>query len=209
MLLKFLSCCYSCCCCWKERVTTVATGVVGGSFVLLTTNQAGTNEVGTLESRCQNLSLSPILFLSPKLSLVLSYSYYPPPPPPTTRGWRLLNCAPCHLPNLDPTIIMSTWIPPLDYTCQVWQRTNDADQMLLCDNCNGGYHLLCLKPKLTQVPVGIWYFSSCSPTASWLLLRPCHDFPGLGLGGGYMRISSQPPLCIVYICVCMHIFSVD
>jgi len=37
------------------------------------------------------------------------------------------NYAPCHLPNLDPTIIMSTWIPPLDYPCQVCQRTNDAD----------------------------------------------------------------------------------
>jgi hypothetical protein len=29
------------------------------------------------------------------------------------------NCAPYHLPNLDPTIIMSTWIPPFDYPCQV------------------------------------------------------------------------------------------
>jgi hypothetical protein len=29
------------------------------------------------------------------------------------------NCAPYHLPNLDPTIIMSTWIAPLDYPCQV------------------------------------------------------------------------------------------
>jgi hypothetical protein len=27
------------------------------------------------------------------------------------------NCAPYHLPNLDPTIITSTWIPPLDYPC--------------------------------------------------------------------------------------------
>jgi hypothetical protein len=27
------------------------------------------------------------------------------------------SCAPCHLPNLDPTIITSTWIPPLDYIC--------------------------------------------------------------------------------------------
>jgi len=27
--------------------------------------------------------------------------------------------APWHLLNLDPTIIMSTWIPPLDYPCQV------------------------------------------------------------------------------------------
>ncbi len=37
------------------------------------------------------------------------------------------NCAPCHVPNLDPTIITSTWIPPLDYPCQVCYRTNDAD----------------------------------------------------------------------------------
>jgi hypothetical protein len=29
------------------------------------------------------------------------------------------NCAPYHLLNLDPTIIMLTWIPPLDYPCQV------------------------------------------------------------------------------------------
>jgi len=27
------------------------------------------------------------------------------------------NYAPCHLLNLDPTIIMLTWIPPLDYPC--------------------------------------------------------------------------------------------
>jgi hypothetical protein len=27
------------------------------------------------------------------------------------------NCVPCHLPNLDPTIITLTWIPPLDYPC--------------------------------------------------------------------------------------------
>ncbi|KAH9558895.1 hypothetical protein CY35_06G031900 [Sphagnum magellanicum] len=58
------------------------------------------------------------------------------------------NCAPCHLLNLDPTII----------------TTDDADQMLLYDNCNGGYHLFCLKPKLTQVPASNWYCSSCFPT---------------------------------------------
>jgi hypothetical protein len=75
------------------------------------------------------------------------------------------NCVPCHLPNLDPTIITSTWIPPLDYPCQICQRIDDASQMLLCDNCNGGYHLFCFKPELIQVLANIWYFSSCSPTA--------------------------------------------
>ncbi len=73
------------------------------------------------------------------------------------------NCAPCHLSNLDPTIIMLTWIPPLYYPCQVCQRIDNANQMLFCDNYNGGYHLFCLKWELTQVPVNIWYCSSCSP----------------------------------------------
>jgi hypothetical protein len=73
------------------------------------------------------------------------------------------NCAPCHLPNLDPTIITSTWIPPLNYPCQVCQRIDNVDQMLLCDSCNGGYHLYCLKPEFIQILVGIWYYSSCSP----------------------------------------------
>ncbi len=27
------------------------------------------------------------------------------------------NYAPCHLPNLDPTIIISTWIHPFNYPC--------------------------------------------------------------------------------------------
>ncbi len=75
------------------------------------------------------------------------------------------NCAPYHLLNLDPTIIMSTWIPPLDYPCQICQKTDDADQMLLCNNRNCGYHLFYLKPELTQVPVSIWYSSSCFPAS--------------------------------------------
>ncbi len=37
------------------------------------------------------------------------------------------NYAPRHLPNLGSTIISSTWIPPLDYPCQVCQRTDDVD----------------------------------------------------------------------------------
>jgi hypothetical protein len=75
------------------------------------------------------------------------------------------NCAPCHLLNLDLTIIMLTWIPPLDYPCQVCQRTDDVDQMLFCNNCDGGYHLFCLMPKLTQVFADIRYCSSCFPAA--------------------------------------------
>jgi hypothetical protein len=72
------------------------------------------------------------------------------------------NYAPCHPPNLDPTIITSTWIPPLDYPCQ---RIDNVHQMLLCNNCNSGYHLFYFKLEFTQVPPGIWYCSSCFPAA--------------------------------------------
>jgi len=71
------------------------------------------------------------------------------------------NSAPCHLLNLDPTIVTSTWIPPLDYPCQVCQRIDNVDQIFFCDNYNGGYYLFCLKPEPTQVPTDIWYCSSC------------------------------------------------
>ncbi len=112
------------------------------------------------------------------------------------------NCAPCHLPNLNPTIITSTWIPPLDYPCQECQRTNDVDQMLLCDNCNGGYHLFYLKPEFIWVPAGNWYCSSCSPTTPWFLLRPCHVFPDSGLGGIHKDFILAS-FCALYVCVCV------
>jgi hypothetical protein len=119
------------------------------------------------------------------------------------------NCVPCHLSNLDPTIITSTWIPPLNYPCQICQRTNNVDQILFYDNCNGGYHLFFLEPKLTEVPAGIWYCSSCSPATPWFLLRPCHIFPGSGLGGDTWEFHLNLLLCIVYICACISFWFIS
>jgi hypothetical protein len=73
---------------------------------------------------------------------------------------------------------------------------------------NDGYHLFCLKLELIQVLAGIWYCPSCFPTTPWILFIPCRTFPGSSLGGGYMRISSQPPL-VHCIYTCMHLFLVD
>lgn len=33
--------------------------------------------------------------------------------------------------------------------CRICSRKKDSENMLLCDNCNLGHHLYCLKPKLT------------------------------------------------------------
>ena len=34
--------------------------------------------------------------------------------------------------------------------------------MLLCDGCDGGYHLSCLRPKLTSIPDGAWFCTHCA-----------------------------------------------
>ena len=35
--------------------------------------------------------------------------------------------------------------------------------MLLCDGCDRGHHMYCLKPKLKAVPKGDWFCNDCKP----------------------------------------------
>jgi hypothetical protein len=81
--------------------------------------------------------------------------------------------------------------------------------MLFCDNCNGGYHLFCLKPEFIQIPASIWYYSSCSSAAPWFLLRPCHTFLDSGLGGDTGDFHLSLFLCIVYICACISFWLIS
>ncbi len=81
--------------------------------------------------------------------------------------------------------------------------------MLFCNNYNGGYHLFCLKLEFTQVLTSIWYYSSCSLAAPWFLLKPCHTFPNLGIGGDTWEFHFNFLLCIVYICACISFWSIS
>jgi hypothetical protein len=40
---------------------------------------------------------------------------------------------------------------------------DEDDLILLCDSCNKGYHLFCLRPPLSEVPKGEYF---CPPCAS-------------------------------------------
>ncbi|XP_012285440.1 bromodomain adjacent to zinc finger domain protein 1A isoform X2 [Orussus abietinus] len=51
----------------------------------------------------------------------------------------------------------------LNAQCRICRRRRDAEKMLLCDNCNKGHHLYCLKPKLNAVPEGDWFCTTCRP----------------------------------------------
>lgn len=44
--------------------------------------------------------------------------------------------------------------------CRVCQQ--DWGDPLLCDECDGAYHLSCLDPPLTTVPENDWYCADCA-----------------------------------------------
>ncbi|XP_072931393.1 E3 ubiquitin-protein ligase UHRF1-like [Epargyreus clarus] len=48
-----------------------------------------------------------------------------------------------------------------DCGCYLCSGKEDDGSILLCDECNNGFHMKCLSPPLTQVPEGDWYCPSC------------------------------------------------
>ena len=36
-----------------------------------------------------------------------------------------------------------------------------GNEIVLCDGCDGGWHLACAEPKLAAVPRGKWYCDGC------------------------------------------------
>lgn len=49
-----------------------------------------------------------------------------------------------------------------DVFCQECGSGHSPAKLLLCDKCDRGYHLFCLRPILTSVPKGSWFCGSCS-----------------------------------------------
>lgn len=45
--------------------------------------------------------------------------------------------------------------------CEICLRGDNGTAMLLCDDCNRGYHMFCLDPPLTTVPKSQWYCPPC------------------------------------------------
>ncbi|XP_076637305.1 PHD and ring finger domains 1 [Colletes latitarsis] len=46
--------------------------------------------------------------------------------------------------------------------CEICHQSDREDRMLLCDDCDCGYHLECLTPPMNEVPIGEWYCPECS-----------------------------------------------
>ncbi|XP_014676172.1 PREDICTED: bromodomain adjacent to zinc finger domain protein 1A-like [Priapulus caudatus] len=66
-----------------------------------------------------------------------------------------------HLATLDSSIIWSKSV--LNARCRLCRRKSDPDKMLLCDRCDRGHHMYCLKPKVKAIPTGEWFCPECKP----------------------------------------------
>ena len=69
-----------------------------------------------------------------------------------TISHQLSNMTPCSV------LVADTKFQPGRYVhCRVCGSKSDAAVMLLCDACNRGFHIWCLKDPLPEVPIGHWY----------------------------------------------------
>ncbi|XP_030574550.1 bromodomain adjacent to zinc finger domain protein 1A isoform X2 [Archocentrus centrarchus] len=66
-----------------------------------------------------------------------------------------------HLSSLERSILWSRSI--LNARCRICRCKGDADNMLLCDGCDRGHHIHCLRPRLKSVPEGDWFCPDCRP----------------------------------------------
>lgn len=60
-----------------------------------------------------------------------------------------------HLALLDNSITWNRSV--MNARCRICRRKGDPDKMLLCDGCDKGHHMYCLKPPISTIPDGDWY----------------------------------------------------
>ncbi|VDL57317.1 unnamed protein product [Hymenolepis diminuta] len=47
--------------------------------------------------------------------------------------------------------------------CEICHSPDDEANLLLCDNCDKGYHTYCLSNPLSEIPEGDWFCPECEP----------------------------------------------
>ena len=65
---------------------------------------------------------------------------------------RVEECAPCHLPTIDPTVDHTQAHVTQDYPCRICKSAEQEETMVLCDGCREGVHIHCLVPPLNKLP---------------------------------------------------------
>ena len=73
------------------------------------------------------------------------------------RIWeQMANISPCSLGIQDDEIDVSRFNSADPTFCRQCGSRKDERNIILCDDCNDGYHIYCLCPPLPNVPTGQW-----------------------------------------------------
>ncbi|XP_040913067.1 bromodomain adjacent to zinc finger domain protein 2B isoform X2 [Toxotes jaculatrix] len=81
--------------------------------------------------------------------------------------------------------------------CQLCQKGDNEELLLLCDGCDKGCHTYCHKPKITTVPDGDWFCPACVAKESGQSPRSRKQqsrTAGGGKKGSEVKRNSKPPV---------------
>ncbi|XP_050024150.1 histone acetyltransferase KAT6B-like isoform X1 [Dermacentor andersoni] len=92
--------------------------------------------------------------------------------PPTSNDYKaLLICRDCNTKahpsclnysaELAAAARLATWQCVDCKTCSGCSATADNDELIICDGCDRGYHMVCHRPKLTHRPQRKWLCKAC------------------------------------------------
>uniref|UniRef100_A0A7N8WQ03 Bromodomain adjacent to zinc finger domain 2B n=1 Tax=Mastacembelus armatus TaxID=205130 RepID=A0A7N8WQ03_9TELE len=75
--------------------------------------------------------------------------------------------------------------------CQLCQKGDNEELLLLCDGCDKGCHTYCHKPKITTVPDGDWFCSTCVAKVYQCTLSQSQTAGG-GKKGSEVKRNNKP-----------------
>ncbi|XP_026736700.1 PHD and RING finger domain-containing protein 1-like [Trichoplusia ni] len=97
-------------------------------------------------------------------------------------GGRVLRTEPVKMLERRPSVELLVIEDPT--ICEVCGSTEHEETMLLCDGCDLGYHMQCLTPPLSEVPIDQWLCPNCDNLLSDV------DY----LFSGYTGVNMDVPL---------------
>jgi hypothetical protein len=59
-----------------------------------------------------------------------------------------------------------------DVRCEACGSGEAGAELMLCDGCDRGYHIFCLRPILPRVPAGDWFCDACRSLPSYSKSSP-------------------------------------
>jgi hypothetical protein len=92
-----------------------------------------------------------------------------------SRGRRVTSAIPA-----EPQPIAQDATVPPSLSCEQCGLEAGAHNMLVCDQCNRGFHMGCLTPRIWEVPEGTWFCPECSML-------------GVRIVAGSTSVLGQPP----------------